>query len=185
LLAPACSSFDQFDNFEHRGRVFKEIVERLAGEASREDNNRVAQRARAVDHPTVETPGEPAVLPADPPLKDKSKELLARRKTPRDKDVPVPSEPEPSVLTAPRELEYVFEVSAEESATQGLRDSEEAADDFVLDEEDLTNVETVDNEAFAYEVRTGTATGGGSANARKETPMKINRGERSRVRKEK
>jgi UDP-N-acetylmuramoylalanine--D-glutamate ligase len=26
LLAPACSSFDQFENFEHRGRVFKELV---------------------------------------------------------------------------------------------------------------------------------------------------------------
>jgi UDP-N-acetylmuramoylalanine--D-glutamate ligase len=30
LLAPACASFDQFEDFEHRGRVFKEIVERLA-----------------------------------------------------------------------------------------------------------------------------------------------------------
>ncbi len=29
LLAPACASFDQFDNFEHRGRVFKELVNRL------------------------------------------------------------------------------------------------------------------------------------------------------------
>jgi UDP-N-acetylmuramoylalanine--D-glutamate ligase len=30
LLAPACSSFDQFANYEHRGRVFKELVgERL------------------------------------------------------------------------------------------------------------------------------------------------------------
>lgn len=26
LLAPACASFDMFDNFEHRGRVFKEAV---------------------------------------------------------------------------------------------------------------------------------------------------------------
>ena len=26
LLAPACKSFDQFENYEHRGRVFKEIV---------------------------------------------------------------------------------------------------------------------------------------------------------------
>jgi UDP-N-acetylmuramoylalanine--D-glutamate ligase len=26
LLAPACSSFDQFENFEHRGRVFKDLV---------------------------------------------------------------------------------------------------------------------------------------------------------------
>ncbi len=28
LLAPACSSFDQFENYEHRGRVFKELVQR-------------------------------------------------------------------------------------------------------------------------------------------------------------
>ena len=26
LLAPACASFDQFKNYEHRGQVFKEIV---------------------------------------------------------------------------------------------------------------------------------------------------------------
>lgn len=26
LLAPACASFDQFQNFEHRGRVFKQLV---------------------------------------------------------------------------------------------------------------------------------------------------------------
>ena len=29
LLAPACASFDMFQSFEHRGRVFKEEVERL------------------------------------------------------------------------------------------------------------------------------------------------------------
>jgi UDP-N-acetylmuramoylalanine--D-glutamate ligase len=29
LLAPACASFDQFENFEHRGRVFKELVRGL------------------------------------------------------------------------------------------------------------------------------------------------------------
>ncbi len=26
LLAPACSSFDQFENYEHRGRCFKQFV---------------------------------------------------------------------------------------------------------------------------------------------------------------
>jgi UDP-N-acetylmuramoylalanine--D-glutamate ligase len=30
LLAPACASFDQFQNYEHRGRVFKEVVHSLA-----------------------------------------------------------------------------------------------------------------------------------------------------------
>ncbi len=31
LLAPACASFDQFENFEHRGREFKLLVNALGG----------------------------------------------------------------------------------------------------------------------------------------------------------
>jgi len=34
LLAPACSSFDQFENYEHRGRVFKDLVHQLEREAA-------------------------------------------------------------------------------------------------------------------------------------------------------
>jgi len=30
LLAPACASFDQFESYEHRGRVFKDLVNALA-----------------------------------------------------------------------------------------------------------------------------------------------------------
>lgn len=33
LLAPACASFDQFESYEHRGRVFKDLVRQMASRA--------------------------------------------------------------------------------------------------------------------------------------------------------
>jgi UDP-N-acetylmuramoylalanine--D-glutamate ligase len=40
LLAPACASFDQFSSYEHRGRVFKELVRGL------EPKENMAQRVK-------------------------------------------------------------------------------------------------------------------------------------------
>jgi UDP-N-acetylmuramoylalanine--D-glutamate ligase len=40
LLAPACASFDQFESYEHRGRVFKQLVHGMA------EKNDARNRAR-------------------------------------------------------------------------------------------------------------------------------------------
>jgi hypothetical protein len=185
LLAPACSSFDQFENFEHRGRVFKALVERLAEESSRKSSNRMGHRVQIVAGPGVQAAGGPAVLPADQPALDRSIKSSGQQDADGDQRVPVSIEPEHLVLTAPRELEYVYEVSAEEASRQGLRDSGEATDELLMDEDDLTQAEPVEDEAFAYEVRAETRTGRGSADAGKDASAKINTRKRSRTHKEK
>lgn len=39
LLSPACSSFDQFKSFEHRGQVFKQLINALVFAARTDGKN--------------------------------------------------------------------------------------------------------------------------------------------------
>ena len=48
LLAPACASFDQFQNYEHRGRVFKEVVH-AAGRSNVGASVPLVRRQHAMD----------------------------------------------------------------------------------------------------------------------------------------
>jgi UDP-N-acetylmuramoylalanine--D-glutamate ligase len=57
LLSPACASFDQFQDFEHRGRVFKELVERLSHEVE------TAEAARPKDVATPSLVSAPRAAP--------------------------------------------------------------------------------------------------------------------------
>lgn len=41
LLAPACASFDMFESFEHRGKVFKEEVSSLRFQVSSSKDDEV------------------------------------------------------------------------------------------------------------------------------------------------
>ena len=185
LLAPACSSFDQFENFEHRGRVFKELIKRLAEESRGKASDRETHQKGQGSAPAFQTAGEPAAQQPITTASGALEEALDPQGSSREQPLRRVADPEPLVLTAPRELEYVFEVSAEEASTQGLPDSQETADEFLLDEDDLVPTETPEDQAFAYEVRTVTQKGSRSADTGKNAFLESNSRRRSRKQKEK
>jgi UDP-N-acetylmuramoylalanine--D-glutamate ligase len=71
LLAPACSSFDQFTDYEERGRVFKDLVKMLAQDAAAGTFSRqqpvvpVAQEPVPVSPVAIEAQGEDLKTPVE------------------------------------------------------------------------------------------------------------------------
>jgi UDP-N-acetylmuramoylalanine--D-glutamate ligase len=65
LLAPACSSFDQFKDYEERGRVFKQLVNRLAKQVE----TGTFRDAEAGGHRAPRTtPSQPTALKPEPAI---------------------------------------------------------------------------------------------------------------------
>jgi len=128
LLAPACSSFDQFQDYEHRGRVFKELVERLAEEvesgsvewkwAKRETASRGAEVSRPLQ------PQSTASSPQEAPQQssEAAEETLAPEVEEPFKQVAGPVDEGTGgrvakatpVEAPPHELTLVYEINADE-----------------------------------------------------------------------
>jgi UDP-N-acetylmuramoylalanine--D-glutamate ligase len=152
LLAPACASFDQFENFEQRGRVFKQLVEKLAEESAAKGSLR-PNPAPEVRVPASHTAEAPDLLVQEQRESTGSGRLSREQGQGKNDVQPAHSASEPLVLTYLRELEYVYEVSAEEADPQGARGFAEDSDELLLDEDKLSVPEETDGEPLAYEVR--------------------------------
>lgn len=154
LLAPACSSYDQFQNFENRGSVFKALVAELAEAGPSHNMGRRPPPTKKI----LAADGRPSEdrAPSSQGLSTsgRSEEASHPLVSPKDAVAEASHEPEPLVLTATRELEYVYEVSAEESRPQVMRGSEDDPDESFLDPDHLSLLDTVEDEALAFEVRT-------------------------------
>ena len=121
LLSPACSSYDQFPDFEQRGRAFKQCVSAIAEEYQQ---GKIQPRAMAKPDFLLRAPNpEPGRSAAA--SKDQATEmdqpaamLTAQAAVPAGKALARQTAEEPLGARAhrPRELIYVYEVAAEEIA---------------------------------------------------------------------
>ncbi len=154
LLSPACASFDQFQDYEHRGQVFKQIVEELAQEVELEE---AGQGGR-------EKPRQGAGSPSGsgPQVKSQSKSNRpVRGAQPSTQRPPVgQNSPRNSAQALPAskagEPIYAYEVGAEEFAAA---EDIEAQADWAEDEfpaEALRLPEAVEDESLPFEVRAAT-----------------------------
>jgi hypothetical protein len=169
LLAPACASFDQFQDFEHRGRVFKELVKQLAlrlGSAAEPEHvptpmGSTEVAAASGGSAPISDLVHSASVSDRCPENTKKVETLALEVSPTEG---VASSREAKRNGSPRGgLISAYEVGAEELAPMDSEPSSAAADSQVLEPEELRPLETVEDEPLMFEVAMGRKTPGEQA----------------------
>jgi UDP-N-acetylmuramoylalanine--D-glutamate ligase len=179
LLAPACSSFDQFEDFEHRGRVFKKLTSELAramgmgGDVAKSEiveppapqaANKLhgvgkahSERALTPETSLDAKTASPVIVP-DPAVDLAVKPAaISPAMAPQSNAHASPGGAEPksdSKMDAPRELTYIYEVDADELPPSDIEASlNETEDGFKpLDAKELGPLEVVDDEVLLFEV---------------------------------
>jgi UDP-N-acetylmuramoylalanine--D-glutamate ligase len=175
LLAPACSSFDQFQDYEHRGRVFKELVGRLAQDVEsgsvewkwtkREKPGRalpVSAAAPVVSgvSPQVQAP-PPAESPRTSPRATVEPEAHASapeiEETKQQVAEPVHEESsrstEPTLETPPHELTLVYETSAGEYPPSDAMDEDYREQPETSQSQTAVELEGIESAPLPYEGR--------------------------------
>ena len=157
LLSPACASFDQFRDYEHRGRAFKQIVRGLArdletGGAGEKENAAIAE--------------SPALAGARPGREPRAEGVAAAVKlAAQSAQERARLEQEASQSRAPDPV-YVYEVGVEEAVR-----SKDAGSQAEFPEEDSVNREMASpkpaaDEPLPFEVRTPSPRRGDGGNAK-------------------
>ena len=171
LLSPACASFDQFQDYEQRGRVFKEIVEKLSAEKPTVMPSTAARPDPEVSKATAAAP-KPIVQASAEKASDLGDQLESSESDDGD---PEGGEDCSEMAVASSELSprvpervYVYEISAEETeypeaeyfAVQG------EADGRPLNMDSSAAPEPLEDQALPFEIRPKTsAQSGGESKA--------------------
>jgi UDP-N-acetylmuramoylalanine--D-glutamate ligase len=117
LLSPACASFDQFQDYEHRGRVFKEIVKGLA-QLPEMPRSAVQEMPMSSEIPVAqsEPPELHLELPAAPIKEPSPSPAEAPEAVPFAEALPPPLEEAPEAVAIPEAQESTEAPTSEEPA---------------------------------------------------------------------